>query len=63
MASHSGPPPPPQLSPELGKIGGLLLRLLLPLTFQTDRSNEKATGVDMEVGLLEEAHFAPMTKL
>ena len=40
-----------------------LLRLLLPLTFQTDRSNEKATGVDMEMGLLEETHFAPMTKL
>ena len=40
-----------------------LLRLLLPLTFQTDRSNEKATGANMEMGLLEETHFAPVTKL
>ena len=40
-----------------------LLRLLLPLSFQTDRSNEEATGLDMEMGLFEETHFAPMTKL
>ena len=41
-----------------------LLRLLLPLTFHSFHcSNEKATGVDMEIGLLEETHFAPMTKL
>ena len=26
-------------------------------------SNEKATGVDMEVGHHEENHFAPVTKL